>query len=1150
MADRGAAVGKTLWMKQAEEAKLKSEAEKAAAAKAAFEATFKDVDKPKEKDDSSDSDGDEGEDLASKPLGPVDPSKCSAAGAGIAGGTACAPSTFTVVTKDSDGRKIPSGGAQLKVKISPGVGVGGSDQEGIVKDQGDGTYTVTYVVPKRGNYMVHVQCDGKPIMGSPFPVFFSTGTTIGTTSLPAAASPFPNMVNQTMPNMPNYSGSVSGAFPGLLGMIPGVIPGAAGGVVLQGMGASLGEICREYLYGRCSKTDCRFNHPPQNLLMSALAATTTMGTLSQAPMAPSAAAMAAAQAIVAAKALQAHAAQMQAQSSGDTSGSPDKTAKADALKKTLQVSNLSPLLTVDQLKQLFGYCGTVVDCTITDSKHFAYIEYSKPEEAAAALALNNMDVGGRPLNVEMAKSLPSKSAPVNPSLPLMMQQAVAMQQMQFQQALLMQQTIASQQAAARAATMKSATEMASARAAEISKKLKAEGLGGEDKVVNRKSRSPSSSRQRSKSRSGSPIKYRKSRRSRSFSPIRYSRDRRSRSPIRSHHSYHGTERAYRDDRDTYSRSGRQERSRDLYSSHSRRHRSRSSSPRLRKSSRASSTSPKNRRESSSPRTKRSSRAGSRSPRHHRGSRSSPVRDHRSSRRSRHSRSRSAERRHHYEKEDTKRSERRKEDGKRSDGGNASSKDVKDTRERKEVKTDYSAVSHKRGSLLNEDEAFKNEKSIGKHKKSKLDDESSKKTDDQNLIVEDFKMSDDKRFSSTTSKSHRSSTNDDDNHAENQDFSRHEKSGTSYKKHGRSESASRGRGSATGESKHLRDDRASHHSSLRSHRSSRQSGEKSSRDKLDKHKLEKPKDQYEKPQEKYDVIKQSETADRRPENIKGSPEVKLYSTEGGVQNESEDPMIDKMCEQDNRHLESSDSMVNKQDHIDWSFDGPKEDCSVDNLKTYKTSPASTEHGKLIIGTKDDSEIENSERESGMLETYDSVENKGHHQPNAADMMIKYQDDNANGSIYLENDTPSGKADPNIKKMECINYEFAGPRKDGPTAYISVLSTRNMSPENSNVGSNKFVDLTNQEHIKHDSVDIEENLLPKVVPEHNFVDSELEGSHKNEIGGYFSKFVAHESSIVQGSCRVDGAYAEDIPESLAKMTAQSPSLDDSTNLTSQS
>lgn len=144
---------------------------------------------------------------------------------------------------------------------------------------------------------------------------------------------------------------------------------------------------------------------------------------------------------------------------------------------------------MDQLKQLFGFCGTVVDCTITESKHFAYIEYSKAEEASSALALNNMDIGGRPLNVEMAKSLPPKPVMNSPSsLPMVMQQAVAMQQMQFQQALLMQQTLTAQQAANRAATMKSATELAAARAAEISKKLQADGLVIEVKEPERKSR--------------------------------------------------------------------------------------------------------------------------------------------------------------------------------------------------------------------------------------------------------------------------------------------------------------------------------------------------------------------------------------------------------------------------------------------------------------------------------------------------------------------------------------------------------------------------------------------------------------------------------------------------------------------------------------
>lgn len=172
-------------------------------------------------------------------------------------------------------------------------------------------------------------------------------------------------------------------------------------------------------------------------------------------------------------------------------GSVDKDGKADSLKKTVQVSNLSPLITVDQLKQLFAFCGTVVECSITDSKHFAYIEYSKPDEATAALSLNNLDVGGRPLNVEMAKSLPAK--PANPplgssSLPMVMQQAVAMQQMQFQQSLLMQQSMAAQQAANRAATMKSATDLAAARAAEISRSLKIDGSGDEDKETQTKSR--------------------------------------------------------------------------------------------------------------------------------------------------------------------------------------------------------------------------------------------------------------------------------------------------------------------------------------------------------------------------------------------------------------------------------------------------------------------------------------------------------------------------------------------------------------------------------------------------------------------------------------------------------------------------------------
>ncbi|KAL8172251.1 hypothetical protein V2J09_024055, partial [Rumex salicifolius] len=648
MADRNAAVARPVWVKQAEEAKLKNEAEKDAAAKAAFEATFKGVEKSKEADVSSDSEAEEAEELANKPIGPVDPSKSSAAGTGISGGEAGSPSTLIVTTKDYYGRKIPHGGALINVKVTAGIGVGGSDIDGIVKDQGDGTYSVTYVVPKRGTYMVNVECNGRPITGSPFPVFFSAGSSTGGLLGLGPTTTFPNLVNPNMPNMPNYSGSVFGAQPGVLGMVPGLVSGPSGGVILPGIGASLGEVCREYINGRCLKTDCKHNHPPQNMLAAAVAASSTMGTLNQVPMSPAAAAMAAAQAIKAAQAFEAHAAQMQAlsKSNKDSSGLSESERELDALKRSVQVSNLNPVLTVEQLKQLFGCYGTVVECTITDSKHFAYITYSKPEEAANALSLNNMDVLGRPLNVEMAKSLPEKSL-ASSSLPMMMQQTVVMQQMQFQQALLMQQTMTAQQAANRAATMKSATELASARAAEISKKLKADGVDTVEVETEKKSRSPSPSRARSKSRSRSPIAYRGKHRSRSISPsrrfrdhksrsphrprrrsrshspsLRRSRYHRSRSPIRSRYysSYdhdHGR-RSSRDYRDGSSRSRRRESdsSRDHHISVSRRKKSRSISPQERKSSRKHSQSPKHRRREHSSRH-------SRSPDYHKGRRISP-----------------------------------------------------------------------------------------------------------------------------------------------------------------------------------------------------------------------------------------------------------------------------------------------------------------------------------------------------------------------------------------------------------------------------------------------------------------------------------------------------------------------------------------------
>ncbi|KAF8388454.1 hypothetical protein HHK36_027126 [Tetracentron sinense] len=1071
MADRSSAVARPVWMKQAEEAKLKSDAEKTATAKAAFEATFKDVGKNVEREPASDSDAEEAGDLENKPIGPVDPAKCTAAGAGIAGGAACSPSSFVVVTKDSDGRKIPNGGAQLKVKISPGVGVGGSEQEGMVKDQGDGTYTVTYVVPKRGNYMVHVECNGQPIMGSAFPVFFGAGTTGGLLGMPSTG-PFPNHVNQTMPNMPNYSGSVSGAFPGLLGMIPGILPGASGGAILPGIGASFGEVCGEYLNGRCAKTDCKFNHPPHNLLMTALAATSTMGTLSQVPMAPSAAAMAAAQAIVAAQALQAHAAQMQAQAqstrdssvvesknagthaekaeyieleeisendvysrvqnnletviprvelvtiqveqaapqveqgtpmienflpfnSALLSGSLEKTGNADALKRTLQISNLSPLLTVEQLKQLFRYCGTVVECSITDSKHFAYIEYSKPEEAAAALALNNIDVGGRPLNVEMAKVLPPKpafltSSMASSSLPMVMQQAVAMQQMQFQQAIHMQQTMFLQQTANRAAIMKSATEMASSRAAEISKKLKADGVGTDEKETNQKSRSPSALRLRSKSKSRSPVKYRHSRRSQSFSPpIRHTRDRRSRSPLRyRHHTNYGRDRrSYKDIRDSNDRAEKRdrERSRDRYSSFSRRNRSRSVSPRARKSSRAGSASPKRRRESVSPRTRKSSRANSRSPRHHRGSMSSPRSTHQNTLNHRGcSRSDSAEGRPHSDdRKDRSRSEKAKLDGRKPDKNDNSFEEpnfsAKDSRNMREDWTlDSSATTHKKSSLLL-DGNLEDGRDGGQHKKSRLDHRDSLKAeaavkgqyhDENNSISEDKqslrspvlmshkrslasvderthssikdlskyeKSSEHKKYEKTiSSRRERDTFEKDRTRTGTEDLSRHGKLISDQRRHEKVDSVRREKD--FDDSTYSREGRrVTEYSDSKYHKSSsKHPGDSLFRGTKDRHRSERSKLEGMKTEKtanfKKEVISADyDLSDRSEDRIIGSPKLRTLKRASSIEDltysDPENLLKNEKLILNNRKLEITDPITKKEGYIDEVLEGVGEDGSV-------------------------------------------------------------------------------------------------------------------------------------------------------------------------------------------------------------------------------
>lgn len=420
--------------------------------------------------------------------------------------------------------------------------------------------------------MVRVECNGHPISGSPFPVFFSGG------NVPLGVSMIPTSTPMLGASSYIGVGQQMGAF-----SMPGMFPGS------------------------------------------------TMGGLSQMPMAPSAAAMAAAQSIAAANAFQAAQAaqQQQQQQAGqdNVDGKEEDDEDSNEPICTLQVTNINPILTADQLRQLFNYCGTVIDCTMSESKTTAFVEYSRPEGAKAGLSLNDMPVGGQNLKVELKRKPRSgkhgTGSTLNgmgpPQLPMMMQQAVVMQQMQFQQALYMQQALATQQAAARAATVKSAAEMASARAAEISKRLAGPNDGVEvattaSEPAKTSPRARSKSKSRSKSRS--PVRYRRDRRSRSATPARLRRGR-SRSRSRDRNHYRSRERGsrYRGGRDPYPsyysrRDWERERdsrdSRDPYSSrNSRRARSRSRSrDRVRRRSRTRSGSRSRREISPSPRRQR------------------------------------------------------------------------------------------------------------------------------------------------------------------------------------------------------------------------------------------------------------------------------------------------------------------------------------------------------------------------------------------------------------------------------------------------------------------------------------------------------------------------------------------------------------------
>ncbi|KDQ65125.1 hypothetical protein JAAARDRAFT_168025 [Jaapia argillacea MUCL 33604] len=83
--------------------------------------------------------------------------------------------------------------------------------------------------------------------------------------------------------------------------------------------------------------------------------------------------------------------------------------------KTIFVGRLSWNVDNDQLAQAFTECGEVISARVQmdrntgKSRGFGYVEFATTEAVDAALAMNGMEIDGRPVNIDKSSS-PDKSA--------------------------------------------------------------------------------------------------------------------------------------------------------------------------------------------------------------------------------------------------------------------------------------------------------------------------------------------------------------------------------------------------------------------------------------------------------------------------------------------------------------------------------------------------------------------------------------------------------------------------------------------------------------------------------------------------------------------------------------------------------------------
>jgi len=237
--------------------------------------------------------------------GPLSPEKCKVLPPGIGRATTGIPFMVTLQSFDANDRKIYEGGARVKLKalrlsdadvsneapgLPPGL-AGGERIEGTVKDNRDGTYTLTLCVAEGGKYRVDVEVNSIHVEDSPF--------SLTAISLPRA---------------------------GAAGVSPTAAP---------------------------SRSEAKDPGVSQQ-----------------------------------------------------RSPSPFKPIdlRGEDLSRVLNVANISPQVSIEELRKVFEFFGEIRECAFAGgARDLALVKFSTREEAAkAAEGLNEVQVGDRPIRVQVA----------------------------------------------------------------------------------------------------------------------------------------------------------------------------------------------------------------------------------------------------------------------------------------------------------------------------------------------------------------------------------------------------------------------------------------------------------------------------------------------------------------------------------------------------------------------------------------------------------------------------------------------------------------------------------------------------------------------------------------------------------------------------